>query len=183
MIKKNAKILLAYIIGVVASLFLTVPLSPVFGFSPLLFSTLTAFITLAFVYSEMWKFGKYDALKKKASLLQALGSVSFFVAISLAVELISVLFNSTGNIDVPTLIGVVWFYPFTGFFTNTNFLPVTIIVTVTVVIISVAAYYMGVAGISISDNILNARKKRIDKKAEKHFEEIEKIKEQYRKKD
>ena len=57
---------------------------------------------------------------------------------------------------------------------------ISLIVALVTIAMSVVAYYMGVAGVSFSDKILTARKKHIDKKAEKHFDEIEEIKEQYR---
>lgn len=182
MIKKNVRVLLAYILGVVASLFLTVPLSPLFGFSPKLFSTITIILTLAFVYTKMWKSGKYDALKKEVSVLRAFCYLCLFIVITFSIQLIAIIFNSTGNINIPALIGIVWLYPFTGFFTNETFLPATFVSAAIVIVISLIAYFMGIKGFSVSDKILNARKRRIDKKAEKHFEEIEKIKEQYRNK-
>jgi len=65
MLKKSGKVLLAYIIGIVVSMFLAVPLSPFFSNNLRLFSVITTVITLGLVYSEMWKLGKYDALRKE----------------------------------------------------------------------------------------------------------------------
>lgn len=181
MIKKNAKILLTYTIGLLVSMFLTIPLSPLCDFSPALFSTITALVTVSFVYVEIWRFGKYDALKKENSITKAIGCMSGFVIITVIIDLIIIILEPAGKVDVTLLIGAIWFYPFTGFIINNKiFLPLTLVITLALIGMAVIAYQMGVKGFSISDKILNARKKRIDEKAEKHFEEIEKIKEQYR---
>ena len=182
MIKKNAKILLAYVIGIVISMFLAVPLSPFFSSSPILFSMVTAIITLGFVYTEMWKFGKYDALRKENSVLNAIGNMGFYITLTFIVELIVSVFRPSANLTIPEIIHTIWFFPFIGFYTNRTLLVVSLIVALVTIAMSIVAYYMGVAGVSVSDKILNARKKRIDEKAEKHFEEIEKIKEEYRNK-
>lgn len=173
---------MAYILGIIISMFLAVPLSPFFSSSPMLFSTVTAAVSLGFVYTEMWKFGKYDALRKENSVLKAIGNMGFYITISFIVELIVTVFRPATNLTIPEIIHTIWFFPFIGFYTNRTLLVVSLVVALITIAMSVVAYYMGVAGVSVSDKILNARKKRIDEKAEKHFEEIEKIKEQYRKK-
>lgn len=182
MIKKSGKLLLSYITGVVLSMFLAIPLNPMLGFSPVLFSVITALVTVAFMYVEIWKAGKYDALKKNVSVLNPLKSMNLFVAITIVVELIALVCKPTGSLDVGMLIGSIWFFPFMGFFNKATFLPTTLVITLVLLGISALAYYMGIKGFSISDKILNDRKRRMDAKAEKHFEEIEKIKAQYRKK-
>lgn len=183
MIKKSGKLLLSYVVGIVLSLFLAIPLSPMLGFSPVLFSVITAWLTVAFMYSVIWKMGKYDALKKNVSVLNPILSMSMFIAISVVVELLVVFIKPTASIDIAMLISSIWFFPFMGFYTKATFFAVTIIITLAIIGISVLAYYMGIKGFSLTDKILNERKRRRDIKAEKHFEEIEKIKEQYRKKD
>ncbi len=183
MIKRNFKIILAYIIGIIASMFLAVPLSPILGFSPKLFSSITAIITLWLVYSEIWKTGKYDALKKIESFKKPLLGMIAFTVISLITILTVAIFEPKGNIDITMVIGTFWFFPFMSFFSKTTFIYINLIVVAVFLIISVIAYYMGIKGFSLTDKILAARKRRIDVKAKKHFDEIEKIKEQYRKKD
>lgn len=180
MIKKNGKILLAYVLGIILSMFLQVPLSPFFSSSPVVFSVITGVITVSLVYTEMWRFGKYDAIRKENSVLKAIGYMGFYITITFAVELIVIIFKTYANITVPEIIHTIWFFPFIGFYTNRTLLVVSLAVTLIIIAMAVVAYYMGVAGVSISDKILNARKKRIDEKAEKHFEEIERIKEEYR---
>ena len=179
MLKKNAKILGAYILGIVVSLFLEVPLSPFFGNNLVLSSVVTTVVTLGLVYTEMWKFGKYDGLRHKNKTLNAIGYMGFYIVISFIVELIVIIFKPS-NLSVFEIIHTIWFFPYIGFYTNRTYFIVSLIATLVTIGISVAAYFMGVAGFSLSDKVLTARKKRIDKKAEKHFEEIEKIKEQYR---
>ena len=182
MFRKNVKILLAYLLGIVISMFLSVPLSPFFSSSPIIFSAVTAVISLGFVYTEMWKFGKYDALRKESSVLNAIGYMGFYITITFIVELIVVVYRLSPNITIPEIIHTIWFFPFIGFYTNRTLLVASLIVALITIAMSVAAYYMGVAGVSVSDKILNARRKHIEEKAEKHFEEIEKIREEYRKK-
>lgn len=181
LLKKNAKILGVYILGIIISMFLAVPLSPFFANNIVLFSIITAILTLGFVYVEMWKFGKYDALRKESSALNAIGNMGFYIIVTFVLELI-VTVNKPSNLSIPEIIHTVWFFPFSGFYTSKTVMVVSLIVALITIVMSIAAYYMGVAGVSISDKILNARRKRIDTKAEKHFEEIEKIKEEYRKK-
>lgn len=181
MIKKNGKILLAYVLGIIISMFLQVPLSPFFSSSPVLFSVITAVITVSLVYTEMWKFGKYDAIRKENSVLKAIGYMGFYITITFIVELIVIISKTYANITIQEIIHAIWFFPFVGFYTNRTLLVVSLAVTLITIAMAVVAYYMGVAGVSISDKILNSRKKRIDEKAEKHFEEIERIKEEYRK--
>lgn len=182
MIKRNFKILLSYIIGVLTSMFLAVPLSPILGFSTALFSLATALITASFIYSQMWKAGKYDSLKKVQSFKKPLLGMVGFTAISIVIILIVALYNPTGNIDKTMLIGTIWFFPFMGFFGKETFVFITLLVVMVILIISLIAYYMGIKGFSLTDKIFSARKKRIDQKAKKHFDEIEKIKEEYRNK-
>lgn len=182
MIKKNIKILLTYLLGIILSLFLTVAFSPFVGSNYILFSVITSIITLSFIYVEMWKFGKYDELRKESSVLRAIGYMGFYIVITFFVEIIASVCNPASSNFILNIIHTIWLYPFFGFITNKTFLETTLIIPLITIALSVVAYYMGVAGVSISDKLLNARKKRIDKKAEKHFEEIEKIKEQYRKK-
>lgn len=181
MIKRNLKILLTYIIGVVASMFLAVPLSPILGFSPVLFSVMTALISAYLIYSEIWKTGKYDALKKTAAFKKPLLSMVLFTVISFVIILAVAVYEPTGNVDITMLAGTFWFFPFMGFFTKKTFVGVSLIVVGLLLILSAIAYYMGIKGFSLIDKILSARKNRIDAKAKKHKEEIEQIKEQYRK--
>ena len=180
MLKKNAKILAAYILGIVVSGFLFVPLSPFFGNNQALFSVVTSVITLGLVYSEMWKFGKYDALRKENKVLNAIGYMGFYITITFVIELIVLIFKPALNFTVQEIIHTIWFLPFIGFYNNRTSFVISLIVALVTIAMSVVAYYMGVAGVSFSDKILTARKKHIDKKAEKHFDEIEEIKEQYR---
>lgn len=182
MIKKNAKILLAYVLGIIISMFLAVPLSPFFSSSPMLFSIVTAVLSLGFVYTEMWKFGKYDALRKENKVLNAIGYMGFYIIVTFVLELIVTVYRPSANLTIPEIIHTIWFFPFIGFYTNRTLLVVSLIVALITIAMAVVAYYMGVAGVSVSDKILNARRKRIDAKAEKHFDEIEKIREEYRKK-
>ena len=183
MLKKSAKVLLAYIIGVVVSMFLAVPLSPFFGNYLVFFSVITSVITLGLVYSEMWKLGKYDALKKENKPLNAMGYMGFYTIITFIVELIVIIVKPAKDFTIWGIIPAVWYFPFNFFSDSKNFWVIYLIVSVATIVISIIGYYMGVVGFSVVDNILTARKNRFDKKAQKHKEEIERIKEQYRKKD
>ena len=182
MIKKNAKVLLSYVLGVIITLILTVPLSPLFKLSPKIFSTVTALISVSFIYSEIWNFGKYDALRKHTHLLKALSYLVMYAIVTIATILISTLIKTDSIFNIPLIIGNLWMYPFIGFFTRKTYLLATILSMLFIAVISIAAYYTGSKNFSIMDKILIARKKRIDKKAKKHRDEIEKIKEQYRNK-
>ncbi len=179
MLKKNLKILAAYLLGIVVSMFLEVPLSPFFGNNLMVFSALTCVITISLVYVEMWKFGKYDALRHENKFLNAIGYMGMYITISFVIELIAVIFKPA-NLSAVDIIHTVWFFPYIGFYNNKTYFIVSLIAALVTIAISFFAYFMGATGISVSDKILDARKKRIDAKAEKHFKEIEEIKEQYR---
>lgn len=182
MVKKSFNLLFMYIAGIVVSMFLTIPLSPLVGFSPKLFSVITGITAISFMYSKMWKYGKYDELKKIVSTLTPLKLMIPVLIITVIVEIFVLVYKSNGNLDISMLAGTFWFFPFTGFFNKTNFVPVTLIITVLIAGILYFAYYMGIKGLSFTDKILTARRIRIENKAQKHFDEIEKIKDQYRKK-
>ena len=179
MLKKSAKILGTYVLGIVISMFLQVPLSPFFGNNLMLFSTVTSIVTIGLVYTELWKFGKYDALRKENKILNAVGYMGMYVVISFVIELTSAIFKPA-NLSAVEIIHTIWFFPYSGFYTDKTCIIGSLIAALVTVILCITGYYMGVAGFSVSDKILEARKKRIDKRAEKHFKEIEKIKEQYR---
>lgn len=185
MIKKNFKLLLSYTLGIVASIFLTLALGPLFDYSHTLFSCLTALVTFILIYNEVWKFGKYDTVKNENSILNLLASISFFILIALIIEIAVAICKASGAetaLFYVNMLGMVWFYPFTGFYTESMFLIVTPVVTLITICVCVFSYYMGVKGISFADKIVTRRNKRYEDKKEKHFAEIEKIKEQYRKK-
>ena len=182
MLKKSGKVLLAYIIGIVVSMFLAVPLSPFFSNNLRLFSVITTVITLGLVYSEMWKLGKYDALRKENKILNAIGYMGLYTVITFIVEIIVVIAKPATDFTIWGIIPAVWFFPFNFFSDSKNFWVISLIVSLVTIAISVIGYYMGVAGFSGVDKILTARRNRLDKKAQKHKEEIERIKEQYRKK-
>ena len=179
MIKQIFKVLLAYFIGILVSLFLSIPLAPLADYSVYFFSAITGLIAITFTYSEIWKSGKYDAIKKNNSIKRALGCITGYVIITLIVELIVILSNKS---IVGMMIGTLWFYPFTAFINKDNFVTVTLIIMLVFICMSILAYNMGVKRFSLWEKILNARKKKFNKKAEKHFAEIEKIKEEYRNK-
>ncbi len=183
MIKKNFKLLLSYILGIVASMFLTMALGPLFDFSHILFSCMTALITFALIYNEVWKFGKYDTVKSENSLLNLFASISFFILIAVIIEIAVAVCKAVGAetaLFYINMLGMVWFYPFTGFYTESMFLIVTPVVTLVTICVCVFSYYMGVKGFSFADKIVTRRNKKYEAKKEKHFAEIEKIKEQYR---
>lgn len=185
MIKKNFKMLLAYILGIIASLFLTMAFGIIFDYSPKLFSCITAFVTFLLIYNEVWKFGKYDKLKEKDSIFSLLLSISFFIIITVVIEAAVAICKATGASNIlfyVNMFGMVWFYPFTGFYTESMFLITTPVVTLIVVAVSVFSYYMGVNDFSFADKIVTRRNKKYEEKKEKHFAEIEAIKEEYRKK-
>ncbi|MBR5517928.1 MAG: hypothetical protein IKV86_02770 [Clostridia bacterium] len=183
MLKKSGKVLLAYIIGVVVSIFLAVPLSPFFSNNLRIFSVITTVITLGLVYAEMWKLGKYDTLRKENKPLNAMGYMGLYTVITFIVELIVIIAKPATDFTIWGIIPAVWFFPFNFFSDSKNFWVIYLIVSVATIVISIIGYYMGDVGFSIVDKILTARKNRIDKKAQAHKEEIERIKEQYRKKD
>lgn len=180
MIKKNLKVLGSYLLGIIVSLVLTTFFSPLFSLSPKLFSAATVLVTLPFIYSEIWNYGKYDALKKQANFVNVLYYLILYIVVTVILTLAAILIKPTGNINIPILILNLWLYPFTGFYTPETILPAVIIIILFIAALSMIAYFTGIKGFSVSEKMLIARKKRIDKKAEKHYDEIEKIKEQYR---
>ncbi len=185
MIKKNFKLLLTYILGIVVSMFLTMAFGWLFDFSHKLFSCLTALVTFMLIYNEVWKFGKYDKLKNENSFLTLLVSISLFILIAIAIELGVAICKWTGAetaLFYVNMLGMIWFYPFTGFYTESMFLIITPIVTLLTVGVCAFSYYMGIKDFSFADKIVTRRNKKYEAKKEKHFAEIEKIKEQYRKK-
>ena len=179
MLKKSAKILGMYILGIVVSMFLQVPLSPFFGNNLILFSAVTSIVTVGLVYTELWRFGKYDALREENKILNAIGYMGMYIAISFIIELLAAI-SKPSNLSVVEIVHTVWFFPYSGFYTDKTCIVGSLISAIVTVMLCVAGYHMGVAGFSVTDKFLEARKKRIDKKAEKHFKEIEEIKEQYR---
>lgn len=183
MIKKNLKVLLAYISGIMVSLIITTFLNPLFSISPKLFSAVTVLFALPFVYSEIWNYGKYDELKKIASPVKVLCCLIMFVAITVILALSAIFIKSTGSINIPVFVLNLWLYPFTGFFTTETIVPAVIIILLFVVVLSMIAYFAGTKGFSVAEKLSISRKQRIDKKAKEHYSEIEKIKEQYRDKD
>ncbi len=185
MLKKNFKMLLSYILGILSSLFLTMCLGMVFDYSPKLFSCMTALITFLLIYNEVWKFGKYDKVKNENSILNLFLSISLFILIALVIETSVVVCKAIGAetaLFYVNMLGMVWFYPFTGFYTESMFLITTPVVTLITVGVCVFSYCMGVRGFSFADKIVTRRNKKYEEKKEKHFAEIEKIKEQYRNK-
>lgn len=183
MIKKNLKFLLTYLLGIIASIFLTLAFGWLFDFSHILFSSMTALVTFLLIYNEVWKLGRNDTIKKENSIWTLLASVSFFIIIAVIIEILAIIFHATGAVNASTLtkaIGAIWFYPFTGFYTETTFLIVTPVVTLITICVCVFSYYMGVKGFSFADKIVTRRNKKYEEKKEKYFAEIEKIKEQYR---
>ena len=181
MLKKSAKILGTYVLGIVISMFLQVPLSPFFGNNLILFSTVTSIVTISLVYTELWRFGKYDALRKENKIINAVGYMGMYVVISFVIELTSAILKPA-NLSAVEIVHTIWFFPYSGFYTDRTRIIGSLIAALVTIILCIAGYYMGVAGISFSDKILEVRKRHIDKKAEKHFKEIEEIKEQYREK-
>ena len=182
MVNKSFKLLLLYITGVVVSLFLTIPLSPLVGFNPKLFSVITAIVAIRFMYSDVWKIGKYDALKKIASPLTPLKLLIPILIITVMAEIFVAVYTPSGVADISMIVGTVWFFPAMGFISGRNdFALVTIVYTLIITASLYLAYYMGIKGFSLTEKVLNARRDRIEAKAKKHFDEIEKIKEQYRK--
>ena len=182
MLKKSGKVLLAYVIGIVVSMFLAVPLSPFFGNNLKLFSVITSVVTLGLVYAEMWKLGKYDALRKANKPLNAMGYIGLYAIVTTIVEIIVIIAKPAKDFTIWGIIPAVWYFPFNFFSDSKNFWVIYLCVSVLTIAISMLAYYMGTIGFSVADKILTARKNRIDKKVAKHKEEIEQIKEQYRKK-
>ncbi len=185
MIKKNSKILLTYLLGIITSIFLTLAFGWLFDFSHILFSCLTSLVTFLLLYNEVWKFGRNDTVKKENSIFNFLASVSFFVLIAVIIEVAVAVCKATSAKNAlfyVNILGMMWFYPFTGFYTESTFLIVSPIVTVITVLICAFAYIMGVKNFSFADKIVTRRNKRYEYKKEKHFAEIEKIKEQYRNK-
>ena len=185
MLKKNFKMLWSYFLGILVSLFLTLALGWLFDFSPKIFSGMTALFTFILIYNEVWKFGKYDKVKNENSFLSLLMSISLFIIIAIVIVLAVAICKWTGAENAlfyVNMVGMIWFYPFTGFYTESMFLVVTTVVTLITVGVCIFSYYLGVKGFSFADIIVTRRNKKYEEKKEKHFAEIEKIKEQYRNK-
>ena len=183
MIKNNLKVLGAYILGIIVSLFISLALGALFDFSHVAFSFLTSLITLCLMYFEIWKFGRNDKLKDIVSVKRAILNILFFVIIAAVLEISVALckyFNATDFLFWFSGAGLIWFYPFTGFYTDSTFLTTTLFITAVIIAMCLVAYYMGVREISLLDKIAVWKKKRSDKVRKKHEDEIEKIKEQYR---
>ncbi|MEE1043192.1 MAG: hypothetical protein UH854_04430 [Clostridia bacterium] len=186
MIKKNFKFLLTYLLGILASIFLTLAFGWLFDFSHILFSSMTALVTFLLLYNEVWKFGRNDTVKKENSIWSLLLSLSFFILIAVIIEIAVAICKAIGaeaTLFYVNMLGMLWFYPFTGFYTESTFLVITPIVALIIILVCAFSYYMGVKNFSFADKIVTRRNKKFEEKKEKHFAEIERIKEQYRNKD
>lgn len=183
MIKKNFKILLTYLLGIISSIFLTLAFGWLFDFSHILFSCMTSLVTFLLLYNEVWKYGRNDTIKRENSILTILAYLSSFIIIAIIIEVLAAIFNNTGIATVIKAIGAIWFYPFTGFYTESTFLVITPLVTIITGLVCIFSYYMGVKGFSFADKIVTRRNRKYEAKKKKHFDEIEKIKEQYRNKE
>ena len=147
MISNNLKVLRAYLFGIILSLFLTFPLGWMFGLSPHVFSTITALLSFALVYRVTWNFGRQDTEINDVSILKLLINISAFTLLSLVFFIFHI---ACGN-SVPTLIdqiSMIWYYPFTGFYSSFPAVTVALVAVVTVAL-SITSYIMGTKNISL----------------------------------
>lgn len=185
MFKKNLKVLSSYALGIFVSIFLSLALGAVWDFSRIIFSTVTGIIAVFLVYSDMWKFGKYDKVKNTVLIRHSFTYAAGFAIIAAVLEVAAAVCKLTGASNIlwyVLMVGMVWFYPFTGFYTDSMFLVFTPVITVVILLFCAAGYYMGTRNISFLDNFAVWKAKKDEKSRLKHQEQIEKIKEQYRNK-
>ena len=142
MLKKSGKVLLAYVIGIVVSMFLAVPLSPFFGNNLKLFSVITSIVTLGLVYAEMWKLGKYDALRKANKPLNAMGYIGLYAIMTTIVEIIVIIAKPAKDFTIWGIIPAVWYFPFNFFSDSKNFWVIYLCVSILTIDISMLAKYL-----------------------------------------
>lgn len=167
MIKNNSKVIVSYLIGIALSIFLSLAFGIVWDFSPYLFSSITGILTISLMYSDVWHFGKYDKLRERVHIKNALISMMGFVIISLTIELLALIFKLADMqtaLLVISLIAMVWFYPFTGFYAGSVVSVKIIIIIIIVVVICTIAYYMGTKNIALIEKYGFWKKKMNEKK-------------------
>ena len=183
MFKKNLRVLASYALGIISSVFLSLCLGAVWDFSRIFFSTVTGIIAIYLMYSELWKTGKYDKVKNIVSLKRPFAATLGYFAIALLLEASVAICKATGAATVLWYFlaaGMIWEYPFTGFYSDSYFLVSTPIITAVVMTFCFIGYYMGVHGISLLDNFSVWKSQKNEEARIKHEKEVEKIKEQYR---
>lgn len=184
MLRKNLRVVSSYLLGIISSIFLSLCLGMVWDFSRVLFSSMTGIIAIYLMYIELWKNGKSDKLNHTVSLKRPFSVTACYLLISILLEVfvaVCKILNMSSALWYFLFAGMVWEYPFTGFYTDSSFLVSTPIITAVVMAFCIFAYYMGTLGISFLENFSAWRAFKNKKAKERHEAEIEKIKEQYRK--
>lgn len=156
MMKNNRKLLASYLLGLIASFIITLILGVVFDHSPLIVSILTSLVALHFIYMAMWRFGREDNEKGNCSLINCLFNLVYFLGIVIIIALIILICRWTGaqaGENAFLQIGLVWFYPFTGFYPDAYYMTVTPVITAVIILVSVAGYLLGAKEISIYQKV------------------------------
>lgn len=158
MISNNLKVLRAYILGMAISLIVSLAIGALYKYSYIAPTILTSLITICLLYRTMWKMGQQDAEQGSAYPAKALVSTTYFVCISMLFEVIVAicsLVQAQALCGMFTRAGIIWFYPFAGFYHEPAFLVITPIITVITVVCCLVSYIMGTKGISILKTIKN----------------------------
>ena len=158
MINNNLKVLRAYVLGIAISLIVSLAIGALYKLSYIIPTIVTSIITYCLLYRGLWKIGRQESEQKPAPPINAIFYTAFFFGIAIFFELVVALcnlFKLQTLSGIFTRAGIVWFYPFAGFYDETTFLVITPIVAVITVTWCLISYYMGTKNISVLQTIKN----------------------------
>lgn len=158
MINNNLRVLRAYVLGIAISLIVSLAIGALYKLSYIVPTIVTSIITYCLLYRGLWKIGRQESEQKPAPPVNAIFYTAFFVGVAMFFELIVALcnlFKLQALSGILTRAGIVWFYPFAGFYNEATFLILTPIVTIITVIWCVVSYCMGTKNISVLQTIKN----------------------------
>lgn len=159
MISNNLRVLRAYVLGIAISLIVSLAIGALYKFWYIVPTIITSLITYCLLYRSLWKMGQQEEQRRNLPpLINVVFYTAFFVGIAALFEFVVALcaiFNLQTLQGIFTRSGIVWFYPFAGFFDEATFLILTPIVTVITVIWCMISYRMGTKQISILKLIKN----------------------------
>ena len=161
MISNNLRVLRAYVLGIAISLIVSLAIGALYKLSYLVPTIVTILITYCLLYCGLWKIGRQESEQKPAPPINGLVYTFFFFGVAMFFEIavaLCNLFNWQTLSGVFSRAGIVWFYPFAGFYDESTFLVITPIITAITVLWCLVSYYMGTKDISV----LKAIKNRLD---------------------
>ena len=158
MINNNLKVLRAYVLGIAISLIVSLAIGALYKLSYIIPTIVTSIITYCLLYRGLWKIGRQESEQKPAPPINAIFYTAFFFGIAIFFELVVALcnlFKLQTLSGIFTRAGIVWFYPFAGFYDETTLLVITPIVAAITVTWCLISYYMGTKNISVLQTIKN----------------------------